>query len=142
MENSNEKNAVMPCEKKYILKSSKGMRFGWATRIEAEAILKDDRLDLNIKPKKLNTMPVILYCDILKIDTGIKLSWFYIIMAAFSLIGALSSPFMLIVTALCVYLMINHQVIISHRGGHQVKLYTMNKSEAIAFAEDLRHRIS
>ncbi|MGM9937958.1 MAG: hypothetical protein ACI38A_11495 [Candidatus Ornithomonoglobus sp.] len=140
MEEVKTKEETIIQDKVYKLNSTRGIRLNG--RIETTATLEQDRVELEIKPKKLNKMPVLMYEDILKVETGIRLSYYYCFFTILALIAMFASPFTIALAVLFAFMAVNHKVTISHRGGDQITVYSIKKETARDFANELRERVN
>ena len=132
------KNSVIG--KRYKLSSSKGanLRGLLNSKIRSEVTFSDDRLFIDIEPKRFNKVPAILYQDITGVTITVKINfyyWFYIIV---SVLAAIANPLFLIVTALLFFIGRDRKIIITQRNGINAVIYAKTKVEAEAFKDDIR----
>ena len=132
------KNSVIG--KKYNLSSSKGanLRGLLNSRIRSEVTFSNDRLFINIEPKRFNKVPAILYQDITGVNITVKINfyyWFYIIV---SVLAAIANPLFLIVTVLLFFIGRDRKIMITQRNGINAIIYAKTKVEAEAFKDDIR----
>ncbi len=132
------KNSVIG--KKYNLSSSKGanLRGLLNSRIRSEVTFSDDRLFINIEPKRFNKVPAILYQDITGVNITVKINfyyWFYIIV---SVLAAITNPLFLIVTVLLFFIGRDRKITITQRNGINAVIYAKTKVEAETFKNDIR----
>ena len=117
------KNSIIG--KKYNFASSKGanLRGLLNSRIRSEVTFSDDRLFINIEPKRFNTVKINFYY------------WIYIIVSA---LCAIVNPFSLIVTVLLFFIGRDSKITITQQNGISAVIYAKTKAEAEAFKEDMR----
>lgn len=140
MENVNANEEIIIQDTVHKLNSSAGVRLNG--RIRTTAMLKQDRAEFDIWPKKFNKIPVIMYEDILKVEIGIKLSYYYCFFTTVALIGMFSNPLTIVFAVLFAFMAVNRKVIISLRSGHQLIVYSLKKEAAQDFANELKERVN
>ena len=126
--------------KKYNFASSKGanLRGLINSRIRSEVTFSDDRLFINIEPKRFNTEPAILYKDITGVIITVKINFYYWIYIIVSALCAIINPLLLIVTVLLFFIGRDRKITITQRNGISAVIYAKTKAEAEAFKEDMR----
>lgn len=132
------KNSVIG--KRYKLSSSKGanLRGLLNSKIRSEVTFSDDRLFIDMEPKRFNKVPAILYQDITGVTITVKINlyyWFYIIVSA---LAATANPYILIVTVLLFFIGRDRKIMITQRNGINAVIYAKTKVEAEAFKDDIR----
>ena len=132
------KNSIIG--KKYNFASSKGanLRGLLNSRIRSEVTFSDDRLFINIEPKRFNTAPAILYKDITGVIITVKINFYYWIYIIVSVLCAIVNPFLLIVTVLLFFIGRDSKITITQQNGISAVIYAKTKAEAEAFKEDMR----
>ena len=126
--------------KKYNFASYKGanLRGLINSRIRSEVTFSDDRLFINIEPKRFNTVPAILYKDITGVIITVKINFYYWIYIIVSALCAIINPLLLIVTVLLFFIGRDRKITITQRNGISAVIYAKTKAEAEAFKEDMR----
>lgn len=111
-------------------------------RITSVVEFGEDRLYINTKPDRFNSLPVVFYQDIISVKMSKK--WFpfnilvIIILTAASFLATGMNPFIaLAVLVGLIFLYKNTKITIFLRNGTRVELYDSNKSCAVAFSDKL-----
>lgn len=96
----------------------------------------EEKIQLKIKPKSLNNIPVIYLKDITDIQITSKIGILHIVYALLSLVGCLFGQFyLLLVAAWFLYCGWNRKVTIYIFNGASTYFYTRNKVDAENFRE-------
>lgn len=127
--------------KKYEFASSYGanMRGIINSRIYSTVEVAEDRLWIKITPKRLNTVPAVIFEDITAIDISVKISLYYWICIIVSVIAAIPTQgATLLLAAFFVFVGRDRKITISQRNGKDVVMYSSGKKAAEAFKEDMK----
>lgn len=127
--------------KRYGFISTRGgnMRGIINSRIISDVEVAGDRLLIDIRPKRLNMVPVVILEDITAIDITVKINlyyWFLIVVSVFCAIPTMGAG--LILTALLVWAGRQRKITISQRNGKDVVIYSRNKEDAEKFKADMK----
>lgn len=127
--------------KKYVFVSKNGANMAgiFNSRIISSVEVTDNRLLVDITPKRMNTAPVIFLEDITAIEITKKINayyWFWIIMSVLAALGTAGAA--LLLTALFVWVGMDRKIRISQRNGKDVIMYSRDKDLAEAFAADMK----
>lgn len=106
-------------------------------KIRSEVTFSNDRLLLDVKPKHFNTLPVVLYEDIIGITVNVKVHIWYFFFIAMSLIAAMANPLFLILGALFFWLGRDRKITITQRSGISAIIYSRSKEQAEDFKNDI-----
>ncbi|MGN0142919.1 MAG: hypothetical protein ACI4AD_11885 [Roseburia sp.] len=126
--------------KKYEFSSSRGANLAgiFNSKICSTVEVREDRLLINITPKRMNTAPAVFLEDITGIDISAKINLYYWLWIIISAIGGIFAPWLFIATALFVFCGLDRKITISQRNGVRVVMYAQTKSEAEGFKEDMK----
>ena len=127
--------------KRYSFISTRGgnMRGIINSKIISNVEVAEDRLIIDIIPKRLNTVPVVILEDITAIDLSVKINFYYWFMIVASALCALvTGGITLIFTALFVWAGRQQKITISQRNGKDVVMYSRNKEDAEGFKADMK----
>lgn len=124
--------------KKYSLVSTKYMCGSLSGRIVSTVEVAEDRLKIDIKPKKKNVSPVILLEDLLSVELSKKICPLFIAMAVMFVITGFASPLFFLLAALSIFVGINTKITITQRNGIAVIMYSRDKASAERFKEDMK----
>lgn len=125
--------------KKYSFVSARGSTItGLTARIFSDVEVFEDRIRIEMKPKRLNRAPVILLEDIMAIQISKRINFYYWFFIIVSIFLAFSSPLYLLLTALTIFLGIERKIQIVQRNGITVTLYSHDKELAEIFVEDMK----
>lgn len=127
--------------KRYGFISTRGgnMRGIINSKIISNVEVAGDRLLIDIRPKRLNTVPVVILEDITAIDVTVKINlyyWFLIVVSVFCAISTMGAG--LILTALLVWAGRQRKITISQRNGKDIVMYSRNKEDAERFKADMK----
>lgn len=126
--------------KEYTFVSTRGTNF-WGlfnSRIISNVKVAEDRLFIEKRPKKFNTIPAVLFEDIIGITIEKKINfYFWILIIASGLLGFLN-PICFALTIFFIYCGLQRKITVSQRNGVQVVMYTGSKALAEEFKEDMK----
>ena len=109
------------------------------SKIISSVEIAGDRCLIDIRPKRLNTVPVVILEDITAIDITVKINlyyWFLIVVSVFCAIPTVGAG--LILTALLVWAGRQRKITISQRNGKDIIMYSRNKEDAEKFKADMK----
>jgi len=126
--------------KEYVFTSSKGanLRGLLNSKIISTVKVSDDRLFIDITPKRLNVAPAILFKDITGITIQAKINFYYWFLIIVSAIGGFTAPWLFIFTAIFIFAGLDRKITISQRNGVNVVMYAGSAAEATEFKEDMK----
>lgn len=127
--------------KKYTFISTRGTNLLtlFQGRIVSDVEIAEDRLFLDISPKRFNKSPAILFEDITGIDISIRVNICYCILIMMTVIcGFTISPSYFLAAALLVWVGLQRKITISQRNGQKVVMYDRSGSQAKEFKEDMK----
>lgn len=127
--------------KEYTFSSSRGANpWGFIHgKIFSEVKVGDDRLFINITPKRFNVAPAVLFEDITGINISAKIPLYYWIYIILSVIGGFIGQFYLFIfTVLFIFMGLNQKITISQRSGVNVVMYARSKAVAEEFKADMK----
>lgn len=126
--------------KKYAFASVKGTTWGgiFNSKIISNVEIAEDRLFIDIKPKRLQTAPAILFEDITGIDITKKISFYYWILIIVSVLSGFAVPYFFALTLIFIFCGLQRKITISQRNGVKVVMYTSSASQAEEFKEDMK----
>lgn len=126
--------------KKYTFISVRGTNMAgiFNSRITSNVEVAEDRLFIDIKPKRLNKAPAILFEDITGIEIDKKINLYYWIWIVISVIGGFAAPYMFIFTCIFIFCGLQRKITISQRNGVKVIMYENSKTGAEEFKEDMK----
>lgn len=108
------------------------------SRITSDVEMGEDRLLINISPKRLNKVSAILYEDITGIDIARYISIYFWGLIIISAIGAIKAPYCLVCTLILIFCGLQKKITISQRNGEKVVIYSSDKKKAEEFKEDMK----
>lgn len=126
--------------KKYELISSRYMNWRGVldSRVKSTVEVVDDRLQINIKPKRMNVSPVIMLEDILAIELSKKVCPLFVAYAILAVIAGFYSPFFFLLAVLFLVVGCNTKITITQRNGIKVVMYSKDKGIAEKFKEEMK----
>ncbi len=126
--------------KTYDLSSARGTNLiGFLNdKVISRVTFSDDRLFIDMRPKRLNKVPALLYKDITGVNIAMKLNLYKCFYLIASIVAAIANPLFLILSVLIVWLGRDMKITIIQRNGINAVIYAKTKAEAEAFKEDIR----
>lgn len=128
--------------KKYTFVSANGANLlgtRFNARITSNVEIAEDRLFIDIKPKRFNKSPAILFEDIIGIDISRRVSIGFCIFTIIAVIcGVTISPYYFLSTAIFVWCGLHRKITILQRNGKKVVMYDKSESQAKEFKEDMK----
>lgn len=106
-------------------------------KIRSEVTFSNDRLLLDVKPKHFNTLPVVLYEDIIGITVSIKIHFYHCFFIAVSIILAFLNPLCLIAAVIFFLVGRDRRITITQRSGISAIIYSRSKEQAEDFKNDV-----
>ncbi len=107
-------------------------------KIISRVTFADDRLFIDMRPKRLNKVPALLYEDITGVNIAMKLNLYKCFYLIASIVAAIVNPLFLIISVLVLWLGRDMKITITQRNGISAVIYAKTKAEAEAFKEDVR----
>ena len=133
---SSEGNALVG--KEYLFTSSRGFGVTGEAKMVTGVKIEEDKLLINIRPRKKNICPVILLEDILAVEISNIFAFWYMAMAAVCLIAGFFTYVTFLFIPLWIWLAMNKKIVISQRNGVNLVIWERSKKKAYAFKEDLK----
>ena len=127
--------------KRYTLSSSIGANLIgiFNSKIISEVEVGEDRLYIDMKPKRFNKSPVIFYQDVTEIVVSLKINFYYLFfIVVTAVLGLTGAYYSLILTALFVWFGRDRKIKIYQRNGIDVVMYCQTLQEAQEFVNDLQ----
>ena len=126
--------------KKYYFVSTRGTNFTGLlnSRILSDVEVREERLLIEMKPKKFNVFPSILFEDIADITVSKNINFYYWVYIIVSAVAGFAIPFCFILTLLFIYNGLQRKITITQKNGKAVNMYTGSKSLAEEFEEDMK----
>ena len=125
--------------KKYSFISAIGTDFASRRRVTSNIEVAEDRIFIEIRPKRFQKAPAILFEDITGIDIATRINlycWIYIILCV---IGSCAGQFYLLLLALfLIYIGRQSKITISQRNGVNVVVYSKDRTLAKQFKEEMK----
>jgi hypothetical protein len=136
-----EVQAVPLLGKKYAFVSTRGTCFIGLLRskVSSNVEVSDDRLLLQISPKKYEVTPEILFENIVRIDISAHINIYYWVCIILTILSCFSGAvYMLLFTAIFIYCGLQRKITITQRNGVKVVMYTTSKEQAEEFKADMK----
>lgn len=128
---------------KYSFTSTRGIRFGLFTSIFNEITIVNDRMHITTIPKKCNYAPMVLLSDIMGVTVTNKIALEHILAAiAFFFAGIVLHPIIFIAIPFLIWFGKNKKIIISHRNGKDIIIYSNSKTDAEQFKRDMQQLLN
>lgn len=109
---------------------------GWTGRVACDIEVDEEKIQLKIKPKSLNNIPVIRLEDITDIQITSKIGFVHILYALIALVGCFFGQIYLLFAVIWfLYCGWNRKVTIYIYNGASTYFYTSNKVDAENFRE-------
>jgi hypothetical protein len=126
--------------KKYIFTSASGTNLAgiFNSKVISNVEVAEDRLFIDIKPKRFNTSPAVLFEDITGIDIAVKINLYYWLWIIISAAVGIAAPFCFIFTIIFIFCGLQRKITISQRNGIKVVMYSSSKAKAEEFKEDMK----
>lgn len=126
--------------KKYELISTRYMNSKTIldSRVKSTVEVMDDRIQIDIKPRRMNVSPVIMLEDLLSIELTKKICPLYIADAILLIVLGFQIPLLFLLAAFCLWTGVNTKVVITQRNGIKVIMYSKDKNAAEKFKEDMK----
>ena len=126
--------------KKYHFCSSRGTNLtGFSGYVESKLEVGEDRLYINIRPKKYSRASAILFKDMTGIEFSFTLNFYYIFWISVSFIACCFGQFycLLFIVAF-IWLGSNQKIRVHQRNGIDVVMYCQKRSQAEEFKNDMQ----
>lgn len=127
--------------KKYSFTSTVGTNLAgiFNSRITSNVEVAEDRIFVDIKPKRFNKCPAIMFEDITGIDTTTKINLYYWFWIIITIIGGLTGQvYLFIFTIIFVFCGMQSKITISQRNGVNVVMYCSDLASGRKFKEEMR----
>jgi hypothetical protein len=110
-------------------------------KIINNVILDDEKMTVDMAPKKLNKIPVAYYSEITHVDTRYKLPIYFIILIVISLAATfLANKACAILVLLEIWAGSNWIIKVTLRSGNTFQVYSMSKKQKDEFVTSLKNK--
>lgn len=134
-----ESNSIIG--KKYSFTSTIGTNLTglFNSRIISTVEVAEDRIFIDIKPKRFHNSPAVMFEDIMGIDTVTKINFYYWFLIIISLLGSFSGQiYLLIFTIIFVVCGRQSKITITQRNGINVVMYCSDVSLGEKFKDEMK----